>query len=70
MFYRVYAILNFTEEDEAADFYHDCEVAILKSQTINPGQPDAEQGYISLQHCYHDEHPGQPCDVIEDEHTP
>lgn len=69
MFYRVKAILNFTSEDEANDFYHDCELAIVKSETINPGQPTQEQGLIQLQHCYHDEVPGQECDLFDEETT-
>lgn len=69
MFYRVTANLPFTDEDEANDFYHDCQVAIPKADTINPGQPNEEQGYIKLVKCHHDEDPNQPCELISEQHT-
>lgn len=70
MFYRVQAYLYFTNEDEANDFYHDCETAILKSQTINPGQSNAEHGTITLHVCNHDESQSIPCEILESSHTP
>lgn len=69
MFYKVSAILAFDIEDEATDFYYDCQVALPKAKTINPGQPDEVLGVIILEKCYHDEHPAQPCEIIEQEHT-
>lgn len=65
MFYRVVAILHFTEEDEAKDFYHDCEVALPKAETINPGQVNQEIGTILLSKCHHDEQPVLSCEQIE-----
>lgn len=69
MFYRVTANLHFTIQDEANDFYHDCELALAKAQTINPGQLNQETGAIILQKCYHDENPNQPCEVISTAET-
>jgi len=70
MFYQVAAVLNFTDEDEAEDFYHDCEVALPKSVTINPGHPDVEHGTIAIANCYHDEGTPRSCDIIEEQETP
>lgn len=70
MFRRVTATLHFTEPDEAKDFYHDCELAILKSQTINPGEVTEERGTIILEECYHDEDPVKPCHVLNMDSTP
>ena len=65
MFYRVIATLAFTIEDEATDFYHDCEIALPKASTINPNQPNIERGTIRMQKCYHDETPTKPCEVLK-----
>lgn len=62
MFYRVSADLVFTEEDEAKDFLHDCQVALPKSSVINPGQNNEERSTILTQNCYHDEDPVKPCE--------
>lgn len=70
MFDRVTADLFFTEEDEANDFYHDCQLAILKSQTINPNQPDQERGEITLHHCTHDEPHINTCTLLKSEQSP
>ena len=64
MFYRVSADLLFVNEDEARDFYHDCENACPKSIIINPGQPNEEQGTITLQQCFHDQNPATPCNIL------
>jgi len=64
MFKRVRADLPFTQEDEAEDFYHDCELALAKATVINPGQPSEERGFIFLEECHHDEDPPKPCQVI------
>lgn len=61
MFYRVRADLAFTDLDEGNDFYHDCVVALPKSNLINPGQPNQEGGTIVMEECYHDENPQKPC---------
>lgn len=70
MFYRVIAILNFTVPDEGKDFYHDCELAIAKSNTINPGQPNEEKSSIEYHQCFHDENPSQPCLTLAQDETP
>lgn len=70
MFYRVTAILAFISQDEANDFYHDCEVALPKSVTINPDQPNGERGLIQLHNCFHDQDPNIPCQLISREQTP
>lgn len=70
MFYRVRADLLFTEPDEARDFYHDCEGALPKSETIHPGLPTEEIGHIILEKCFHDEEPSQPCEVLNEEYSP
>lgn len=70
MFYRVTADLAFTEADEANDFYHDCQLALGKSQTINPGQKNQEKGAILLHQCFHDQDPLAACITLESEETP
>jgi len=66
MFFRVRANLPFTNEDEANDFYHDCQVAFPKASIINPGLPNQETRSISLGKCYHDQDPTIPCEVINE----
>jgi len=68
MFYRVTADILFQIPDEGTDFFHDCEIALGKGVTINPGQPNEEKSRILWQRCYHDDDPTKPCEVIE-EHT-
>lgn len=70
MFYRVVTSLNFTTEDEGKDFYHDAEVAQLKSQTITPIVGHEIKGTIYLEKCFHDEAPTKACEVIKHAETP
>lgn len=71
MFYRVDAVLLFTNEDEARDFYHDCEVALPKASVINPCQFNQECSTIGYHQCFHDEHPATPCDrIASDDNCP
>lgn len=69
MFYRVFAFLNFKEPDEARDFYHDCQLALYKSNTINPGLINEEKGRIELQLCHHDETPHLSCEITAHQGT-
>lgn len=64
MIYQVTATLFFEVEDEAVDFYHDCELAFAKSTIINPEAPNIEYSQISLIHNNHDLDPNQPCELI------
>jgi len=68
MFYRVIATLTFTEQDEATDFYYDCQKALAKSQIINPTQLNREVPSISLHECHHDETPHGPCILLKENH--
>ncbi len=69
MFKRVTVTLLFTRDDEAEDFYHDCELAMAKATSINLGMPDQEDSYIILQQCYHDDDPSLPCKTLLSNHT-
>lgn len=69
MIYRVTATLFFIIADEATDFYHDCEIALPKSITVNPGSLNEEKGFITLEKCYHDETPAKSCEVISHDET-
>ena len=69
MFYRVMAVIPFTNQDEANDFYHDCELALPKGSTINPDTPQEEKGTIILEKCYHDEQEPKPCEIIAQAET-
>lgn len=65
MFYRVRTDLAFTESDEAFDFYHDAQIALPKSQCINPGHNTQESGTIVIEMCYHDEPGNKPCEILD-----
>lgn len=65
MFYQVRANLYFTIEDEARDFYHDCELALGKTGVINPDGLNIEYSVIELIENNHDHDPNQPCELIE-----
>jgi len=65
MFYRVKADILFSIEDEANDFYHDCEVALPKGSVIHPDEPNQECSHIELHRCYHDLVPNQPCIKVD-----
>lgn len=70
MFYRVRADLAFTEEDEAYDFAHDCEIVLEKASIINQGAQNEERGYFQLEKCYHDEDPAKPCELLDGGRVP
>jgi len=67
MFYEVRMTLYFLKEDEATDFYHDGEIALPKAGVVNPGQEDEEFSSIDLLENHHDDHPHQPCILLEHE---
>lgn len=67
MIYEVRARLFFDIDDEATDFYHDCEVAFLKSVSINPDQENAEFATIELIENHHPDDPNEPCILIQHE---
>jgi len=61
MFYEVRATMFFTDQDEAVDFFHDCEVALPKTSVINPAQENQECSRADLILCRHDDHPPEAC---------
>lgn len=63
MIYEVTARFYFDEEDEAVDFFHDCELTLPKATIINPGQENEQPSYADLIICRHDTHPPEPCDL-------
>ncbi len=65
MIYEVRANLFFTSEDEAIDFFGDCQTALGKSVVIHPDEPRAERPQVALLKCYHDEQPTKPCEIME-----
>ena len=65
MIYEVRATMFFDQEDEALDFFHDCEVALPKSTVVNPGQPNQECSQANLIECHHDNRPPESCDLNE-----
>lgn len=70
MFYRVTADLAFDVEDEANDFFHDCQLALLKAVTINPYQLNQERGIITLHKCHHDDPDLSTCSILSSKETP
>lgn len=63
MIYEVRARMFFDKEDEAIDFYHDCELALPKATVVNPCQDNQECSGADLIRCRHDQHPNEPCDL-------
>jgi len=61
MIYQIRANLYFEELDEAADFFHDCEVAMDKAIVVNPGAIEEEPCEIESIENHHDESPNAPC---------
>jgi len=61
MIYEVRATMFFDIENEADDFFHDCEVALPKATVVNPDQPNQECSRADLIKCHHDDHPPEPC---------
>ena len=60
MIYQVRANLLFDKEDEAKDFYHDCELAQAKSTVINSDTPALEFSSIDLLISNHELKPPKP----------
>lgn len=69
MIYQVRANILFTEEDEARDFYHDCELALAKGTSINPAAENREISLIQLINNNHDQNPNQPCSLVDETQT-
>lgn len=65
MIYQVRANMFFGKKDEAIDFFGDCQIALGKSVVLHPDSLNAERPRVELIKCYHDEHPTQPCEVVE-----
>lgn len=65
-FFRVTADFLFDDEDEARDFFHDCENTCAKSIVIHEGDPNEERGHATLVDCGHDEDPNSPCLIIKE----
>jgi len=61
MFYEVRANIFFHSEDEARDFYHDCQVALPKGSVVNPCAPNQQCSIIDHLICRHDENPNEAC---------
>lgn len=69
MIYQVTANMLFDIEDEALDFYHDCELALAKATVINPGQPNEEYSYCEIALSNHELDPNQPSVIIQYENN-
>ncbi len=61
MIYEVRARILFDKLDEAADFYHDCELAFAKAIVVNPGTIEEEPSEVESIENRHDENPNAPC---------
>lgn len=66
MFYVVKAIYTFTNQDEAKDFFHDCQVALPKTTPIPSVEPYTDPCPLTYHACFHDEDPLQPCVLLGD----
>ncbi len=65
MIYEVNAKLLFNDTDEAIDFYLDCELALAKATTVNPGQPNTEYSTIEMLISNHDLEPNKPSVILK-----
>ncbi len=65
MIYEIMANMFFNSEDEAIDFFGDCQKALGKSVVVHPDEPQAGKPCIQLIKCFHDETPTKPCEVVE-----
>lgn len=63
MIYEVRARFFFDNQDEALDFYNDCNNALPKATAVNPGQPNQECSQADLVLCNHDGHPPEACNL-------
>lgn len=70
MFYRIILDLAYSSDTNPKSIMAHAKTLFKDAQTINPGQPTQEVGFIQLQKCYHDENPFKPCEVIESIYTP
>ncbi len=61
MIYEVRATMFFDQENEADDFFHDCQVALPKATVVNPGQENQQCSETDLIKCQHDAHPPKSC---------
>lgn len=65
MIYEVRARILFIVEDEAKDFYHDCEVAFAKGTTILADEEAAEYSITEFIENHHEDNPRQPCRLLK-----
>jgi len=70
MIYRITIDLAFENEAPIKAIKNTALDHFPKAVTINPGGEQEERGYIKLLHCYHDEQPNKPCDLLELHQTP
>lgn len=64
MIYQVRANILFTDQDEARDFFHDCELALDKGTTLNPDSENIEISIVELIANNHDQDPNEPCEIL------
>jgi len=63
--YRLTANIILTEEDEAKGLYQYLEQVSHRFLVIKRGEPQEERSSLQLEHCYHDETPVRPCEVLQ-----
>lgn len=61
MIYQITVNFFFSIEDEAKDFFHDCEIALPKTTVVKPGQPDQQCSEADRNDCNHDLTPPHSC---------
>lgn len=64
MFYRVRIDLAYPQDTNPKAIEAHTKPLMAQAVIINPGQPNEEKGYITLEKCYHDEDPAKPCEII------
>ena len=70
MFYRLTINVNVRNPIHIDEIKTALRLLFRQAETINPGQPNSEQSYITLQKCYHDEAQVRPCEIMEHVETP
>ena len=65
MFYRITLDCNVVNPQHIDAIKAGLKLLFQQAITVNPGQPHSERSFITVQRCYHDETPAEPCQVIE-----
>lgn len=69
MFYRLHALITFTDEPGSAVARKALSTFLSRAPIIRPATPLEEESYVMVEKCFHDEDPVKPCEPIFDSRT-